>query len=442
MASRKVDIQISTTADTTGAKQTEAAIGSIEQKQADLAAAQKKASERRVEQQAKELKAEKEAQQAAQDSARLRLAAGAALAASARQVAALTVDVIRQYKELGVELRGFESIGLEFADFLTSPFEYVVDAFTGYKADLVALKESQRRVIEQERIYQDTLKAKREEIRAENEAYVKGALARELQVIDQITAAYERQKLEIDAANKAREATIRAIEDVAMLEGEMSPEQVSTARRGREQASRQAEVNNTVVDAAALFQEASERAEAAISAYSAAHGLNLEASALAAEADAAVAARDRAQLDLESVKNVAASASAELASAAVSEQTGVVESTMSALTSEAKKAKEELERQAQAEGANFVAGGKEALRLLQDSLADGVIDESEINAVRVAIEQAKGASIKLNSDVLAGFQSLEKANNVAIENQRLMNQRLQQQALRLESIESRLRSGN
>jgi hypothetical protein len=297
-------------------------------------------------------------------------------------------------------------------------------------------------VIEQERIYQDTLKAKREEIRAENEAYVKGALSRELQIIEEITAAYGRQKNEIDALRSAQEANIRATEDLALSRGSATPEQVAANRAGREQASRQFDVSRTVRDAESFYIAASEEADAAIAAYQRGVALNLNTMALASEADAATAARDQALLDLESVKNVAESSRAEIAATAVSEQNAVVTSAQSAMTEAAETAKAALETEAAEQGRELTAGAKESLKILTDALRDGIVDPQEMGQVRDAINQVKNSREAADAEIKKSFQELEKANNAVAASQKLMTERLHQQALRFEAIESRLRSGN
>jgi hypothetical protein len=442
MASRKVDIQISTTADTTGAKQTEAAIGSIEQKQADLAAAQKKASERRVEQQAKELKAEKEAQQAAQDSARLRLAAGAALAASARQVAALTLDVIRQYRDLGVEMRGFESIGLEFADFLTSPFEFVTDAFTDYKADLVALKESQLEAIRQESLYQETI-AKRDKLLAEaSSKRVSNYLAAEKSAIDEQTAAYERQMRVVKALADLEEARAKSADALAIASG-ADPAAVAAAAAARQGAAAGAVEDQRVLDAEQKLQAAQRSYEAAVSALAQGQtGTRDEIEALSTAAQEAQAAVADSIAEVETVRAEAEAAKGAIASEAVTQQLEVVASATASLTEAAKTAKATLEAEAAEQGRTLTAGGKEALKILTDALRDGVVTPEEMGQVRDAINQAKNSRDAADAEIKKSFQELEKANNAALASQKMITERLRQQALQFERIQSQIRSGN
>lgn len=442
MASKKVNIQISTTADNSGAQATVAAIGSIEQQQEDLAAAQKKASERRVEQQVKELTAEKEAQQAAQDSTRLRLAAGAALATSARQVAALTVDVIRQYKELGVELRGFESIGLEFADFLTSPFDYVVDAFTGYKEDLRMLAEGQRNVAQAESVYLDTLKRKQEELATASRNRVQNFLAAEQQAIDENTAAYERQRRVIVALADAEEARARAQDAMALANG-ADPAQVAAGAAARQNA-RDTSAQDALVVAAEQKLEAAQRSyEAAVSALAQGQtGTREEIEVLSNAAQAAQAAVADATVEVETVKIEAEAAKSAISSEAVTQQTGVVDAAKTALTQAAETAKATLQTEAAEQGKTLSAGGKEALKILTNALKDGVVTPEEMQAVATAIQQVKNSRDAADAEIKASFKELEKANNASLESQRLLTQRLHQQALQFERIQSQIRSGN
>jgi hypothetical protein len=442
MASRRVDIQISTTADTAGARQAEAAIGSVEQQQADLAAAQKKASERRVEQQAEELRAEGEAQQAAQDSTAMRLAAGAALAASARQVAALTIDVIRQYKELGVELRGFESIGLEFADFLTSPFDYVVDAFTDYKADLVALKESQLEVIRQESLYQDTI-AKRDKLLAEaSSKRVSNYLAAEKSAIDAQTAAYERQMRVVKSLADLEEARAKSADALAIASG-ADPAAVAAAAATRQGAAAGASENQRILDAEQKLEAAQRSYEAAVSALAQGQtGTRVEIEALSTAAQEAQDAVADSVAEVETVRAEAEAAKGVIASEAVTQQLEVVASAKTSLTEAAETAKATLETEAAEQGRELTAGAKESLKILTDALRDGIVDPQEMGQVRDAINQVKNSREAADAEIKKSFQELEKANNAVAASQKLMTERLHQQALRFEAIESRLRSGS
>lgn len=412
------------------------------QRAADVVEARRRVSERRIAEQEEEIRKGKEIQQMEQDTTRLRLAAGAALAASARQVAALTVDVLRQYKELGVELGAFEEIGLQFADFLTSPIESTIDAFTGYKEELRLLTEGQRNVARAEEALQETIRRKREQVRKENEAFVNNGLARELQAIDEITAAYQRQKRELDALNKAREAGIRAAEDLALSEGRATPEQVAAQRGGREQAARQAEIQGDVAAAQSAFEAAAAKADAAISAFARAQALNIESRGLAAEADAAVAARDQAKLDLESVKAVAESSLAELSATAVSEQVGVVDGTKAALAEAAAGAKATLEAEAAQQGRELTAGGKEALKILTDALKDGVVTKEEMQAVATAIQQVKNSRDAADAEIKASFENLTKANEAAQASIRELNARALENRQQMEALRAQISAGN
>ena len=418
------------------------ATGDLEQQEADLAAAQKKASERRVEQQIKELDAENKAKQAAQDSTRLRLAAGAALAASARQVAALTVDVIRQYKELGVELRGFESIGLEFADFLTSPFDYVVDAFTDYKADLVGLKESQLEVIRQESLYQETI-AKRDKLLAEaSSKRVSNYLAAEKSAIDAQTSAYERQVRVVKSLADLEEARAKSADAIAIANG-ADPAAVAAAAASRQGAAAGASQDQRVLDAEQKLQAAQRSYEAAVSALAQGQtGTRDEIEALSTAAQEAQAAVADSIAEVETVRTEAEAAKAAIASEAVTQQSEVVASAKTSLTEAAEAAKTTLETEAAEQGKTLSAGGKEALKILTDALKDGVVTPEEMQAVATAIQQVKSSRDAADAEIRASFKELERANNAALENQKLMTQRLQQQALQFERIQSQIRSGN
>jgi hypothetical protein len=418
------------------------ATGDLEQQEADLAAARKKASERRVEEQAKELKAEKEAQQAAQDSARLRLAAGAALTASARQVAALTLDVIRQYKDLGVEMRGFESIGLEFADFLTSPFDYVVDAFTDYKADLVALKESQLEVIRQESLYQETI-AKRDKLLAEaSSKRVSNYLAAEKTAIDAQTTAYERQMRVVKSLADLEEARAKSADAVAIANGS-DPAAVAAAAAARQGAAAGASQDQRVLDAEQKLETAQRSYEAAVSALALGQtGTRDEIEQLSNAAQEAQAAVGDAIAEVETVRTEAEAAKGAIASEAVTQQLEVVASATASLTEAAETAKATLETEAAEQGRTLSAGGKEALKILTDALKDGVVTPEEMTAVATAIQQVKNSRDAADAEIKKSFGELEKANNAALASQKMITERLHQQALQFERIQSQIRSGN
>lgn len=382
----------------------------LERQQADVAEAQKRASARRIDDLEKEERTHRDAIQAEQDGARLRAAGLAALAVAGRQIAANTVEVLKGYKDLGVELGTFEQLGLEFTDFLTSPFDYIQDAFTDYKADLAALKESQRQVMVQEALYLETLKRKQEELATASRNRVQNFLAAEQRAIDENTAAYERQRRVIEALADAEETRARAQDAMALANG-ADPAQVAAGAAARQNA-RDSSAQDARVTAAEQKLEAAQGSyEAAVSALAEGQtGTREEIAALSNAAQAAQAAVADATAEVETVKTEAQAAKSAIAAAATEQGQGVVDSASAAFTDAAKAAKDALKTQAEAEGQNFVAGGKEALKILEEKLADGVIKPEEVDAVRVAIEQAKGASTRLNADVLAGFQGLEKAN--------------------------------
>lgn len=404
----------------------------------DVAAARKLASDRRVADQQRELTAEKEAQQAAQDSARLRLAAGAALAASARQVAALTVDVIRQYKELGVELRGFESIGLEFADFLTSPFEFVADAFTDYKADLQALKESQLEVIRQEALYQQTLANRDKLLAAASQRRINIFLAGEEAAIDSQTAALERQLRVVEAIAKQEEARAKALDKIA-LAGGADPNAVAAGAAARAAAAGGVQEDRRVAAAEQEVENALQRFDALGSALAQASTAAVRDEAaireLSDQTQAAQAAVGDAQAELETIRVEAAAAKSEIASEAVTQQLDVVDSTKSVLNEAAAEAKAAL----QEESAKLSAGGKEALKILTDALRDDVVSKEEALAVVTAVQQVKNSRDNADAEIRASFEQLEKANNSFLANQQAMTARLRDQAAQIERLQTELR---
>jgi hypothetical protein len=418
------------------------ATGDLEQQEADLAAARKKATERRVEQYVKEEQAEIAAQKAAQDSVKLRIAAGAALAASARQVSALTLDVIRQYKELGVELGTFESIGLEFADFLTSPFDYVTDAFTDYKADLVALKESQLEVIRQEALYQETI-AKRDKLLAEaSSKRVSNYLAAEKTAIDAQTTAYERQMRVVKSLADLEEARAKSADAMAIASG-ADPAAVAAAAAARQGAAAGATEDQRILDAEQKLQAAQRSYEAAVSALARGQtGTRDEIEALSTAAQEAQAAVGDAVAEVETVRTEAEAAKAAIASEAVTQQLEVVASAKTSLTEAAETAKATLETEAAEQGRELTEGGKESLKILTEALKDGVVTPEEMGAIRDAIQQVKNSRDAADAEIRKSFGELEKANNAALASQKMITQRLHQQALQLERIQSQIRSGN
>ncbi len=418
------------------------ASGNLEQQQADVAEAEKRASDRRVEEGVAALKQAKEEDEAATRSQRLRLAAGAALGASAAQIAALTVDVIKQYRELGVEMRGFESIGLEFADFLTSPFEYVVDAFTDYKADLAALKESQRRVIEQERIYQQTVARRNRELEAASERRINVFLAGEEAAVNQQTAAYERQLRVVDSLAKAEEARAKAADAIALANG-ADPNAIAAGAAARQAASAGVAQDQRVITAEKEVEDAIRRFDALSSALAqastAARPNQARIDRLSEEAQQAQDAIGDAQAELETIQIGAAAAKSEITSGAVAEFQGVATAATDANTKAAEEAKATLQNEAAEQGKTLSAGGKEALKILTDALKDGVVTPEEMTAVATAIQQVKNSRDAADAEIRTSFEQLEKSNNLALENQRVLTERLRQQAAQFERLQQELR---
>jgi hypothetical protein len=418
------------------------ATGDLEQQEADLAAARKKASERRVEELAKEEIAAKKAQQSEIANAAARIAAYEMLRRASTDIAQRTIEVIAQYRELGVEIGNFESIGMEFAEFLSSPFDYVTDAFTDYKADLVALKESQLEVIRQESLYQETI-AKRDKLLAEaSSKRVSNYLAAEKTAIDAQTTAYERQMRVVKSLADLEEARAKSADAVAIANG-ADPAAVAAAAAARQGSAAGASQDQRVLDAEQKLETAQRSYEAAVSALALGQtGTRDEIEQLSNAAQEAQAAVGDAIAEVETVRTEAEAAKGAIASEAVTQQLEVVASATASLTEAAETAKATLETEAAEQGRTLSAGGKEALKILTDALKDGVVTPEEMTAVTTAIQQVKNSRDAADAEIKKSFGELEKANNAALASQKMITERLHQQALQFERIQSQIRSGN
>jgi hypothetical protein len=341
-----------------------------------------------------------------------------------------------------VELRGFESIGLEFADFLTSPFEFVADAFTDYKADLAALKESQLEVIRQEALYQQTLANRDRLLAAASQRRINIFLAGEEEAIDSQTAALERQLRVVEAIAKAEEARAKAADAVALANG-ADPNAVAAGAAARAAAAGGVQEDRRVAAAEQEVENALQRFDFLGSALAQASTAAVRDEAairkLSDQTNAAQAAIGDAQAELETIRTEAEAAKSEIASGAVAEFQGLATAAADANTQAAEQAKAALEAQAAEQGANFTAGGREALKILTDVLADGVVKPEELSAVTVAINQAKNASTRLNADVIEGFQNLEKSNTATIGALSGIIARQRDQAAQIERLQQELR---
>jgi trimeric autotransporter adhesin len=411
----------------------------LERQQADVAEAQKRASERRIGDLEKEERAHRDAIQAEQDGNRLRAAGLAALAVAGRQIAANTVEVLKGYKDLGVELGTFEELGLEFAEFLSGPIDYVTDAFTGHKEELRQMAQEQRNVAQAEAVYLETLKRKYNELATASRNRIANFLAAEQRAIDENTAAYERQRRVIEALADADEARARAQDAMALANG-ADPAQVAAGAAARQNARDSSAQDAKIVAAEQKLEAAQQSYEAAVSALAQGqNGTREEIAVLSNAAQAAQAAVADAQAEVETVKTEAEAAKSAISSEAVAQQTGVVDAAKSALTQAAETAKTTLENEAAEQGKTLSAGGKEALKILTDALKDGVVTPEEMQAVATAIQQVKNSRDAADAEIRASFEQLEKANAVVLENQRVLTERLRQQAAQFERLQQELR---
>lgn len=413
----------------------------VQQRIDDVAAAQKLASDRRIEQISKEIQAEKDAAQAAKDSIALRTASSAALALTAKKALDEVQAAIAGLRELSpAAAESFSTIELAIQS-VQDPIGTLIEAITGTKEELRLLAESQKRAAEAEAVYLAAVKQRQEELATASRNRINTFLAAEQQAIDEQTAAYERQLRVIKAVAAAEEARAKAADALAIAGG-ADPQQVAAGALARQTAAGAGDADARIAEVERKLEEKERLFDAAVSALadaSTSAGVTREQIAeLSIAADQAQAAVADAVAEVETVRTEAEAAKATIAADAVAATQDIVDAAKDANTEAAREAKDALEAQAKEQGSEFTAGGREALKILTDALADGVIKPEELAAITVAINQAKGASAQLNSEVLAGFSTLEKTNQAAIRGLEALNARLTAQERQIESLNARI----
>lgn len=453
MADPKVRIPIELPAgDMSGAEEAKREIASVKAAAADLpqedpalekqriedvAAARKLASDRRVEQLAKEAQAEKDAAQAARDSVALRAASSAAMALTARKALDEVQQAITAYRELApAAAESFSTIELAIQS-VRDPMGALIEAATGINEELRLLAESQKRAAEAEAVYLAALKQRQEELATASRNRIQNFLAAEQQAIDAQTAAYERQLRVVQAVAEREEARAKALDRVA-ISGGADPQQVAAGALARQTATQIGAADTRIAEVERALEEKERLFDAAVSALadaSTSSGITKEEILkLSQAADQAQAAVSDAVAEVETVKAEAENAKAAIEASAVAARQDIIDSQKSTLETQAKEAKAALESQAREQGAEFTAGGREALNILTAVLADGVIKPEEISAITVAINQVKGASSQLNAEVLAGFNSLDKSTRSLVNKLAEQNARLRQLESQVESL--------
>lgn len=436
----------------------------LQQRQDDVAEAQRLASERRLDDLTAEARAEIEAAEAARASAAARLAAGAAIAAVAKRSIELVAQTIEQYRAIAPEAaEDFSTVALAIQT-LQDPIGTLIEGITGTQAELTALAASRAEAHRQEQLYLAAVARKQEEIRVANEAFVDGPLARRLQTIRDETAEYERQKKEVQAVTRAMEAQANMADAIALSNKDADPNQIAAGRIRRETAAKSADSDATVGDAQKRWEDAIKVAEAATSAYAQAKALNNETAGKEAKMNAAIHARDEAKKDLDSVLIQEEAAKAEIAAGAVQALVGVKDQALGDLTTAANETMVALQAEAAEQSAALAASGRkamgdagelvaagmkqdaaeqalalgepaqEALKLLTAAFQDKVITPDEVASVKQALEQLKGSREKFDSAVRDGMQKMIGNIDLLISNQKELDERIHAQKQRIEGV--------
>jgi hypothetical protein len=408
----------------------------LQQRDADVDEARRLASERRVEEMEEQMQAEAELEQAARDSAAARVAAAAAVGLVARRSLQLISETIAEFRSIAPEAAdAFSSVELAI-ETLTDPIGTLIEGLTGTRTALENLANSQREAARQEQLYLATLKAKQDEIRAANQAWVDGPMKRQLQAIDEQTAAYERQQREVRAVTAALEAQARLNDAIALSNG-ADPNEVAANRAARDAAGKTAENDTLVADAEQRWNAAIAKVETAQSAYAQAISLNLDTEAKEAELDAAIQARDQAKLELDSVWIQAEALNAEVAAAHAQTLVGVRDATVGSLEDAARETLAGLDAQAEELGSKFSRSAAESRKLLAAVLEDSVIDPSEIEEVKLAIEQLKGSREQHDRAIQDGMREMIQNVTTLLATQEQLNAQIRDQKQAIESLKNR-----
>ncbi len=407
----------------------------------DVIEARKRVSDRRVADHERAIAEEKEAATAARDSAAARFAAGAAIALVAKQATALVASTLKDFRELGGELTSVQVALLETAEFASDPFGSLVESITGAQAALKSLAESNANIGKAEAVYLETLKRKNEEVaqavRNRAAAITQGTSA----AIEAETAAYERQLRVVTALADLEEAQARRA-DAQAIRNKADPNQVAAGAAARQAAGDAGAEDQKVAAAEQKLAAAEQLFDAATAALVEASTASAEDRArLSEEAQGAQAAVADAVAELQTVRVEAEAAKAEIATTLASEFEGLKDQASADLSAAATEAKAALEAEAKAQGENFTAGGKEALRLLTEALADGIISPEEIAAVRTAIAQVTNSQNLHNAEVLRGFEGLLNAFTANQQISAALNTKINNALLQIEGLKAKVYGG-
>lgn len=422
----------------------EEAVGDLEQsvdalreaqQQADVQAAERMRSERDLTEQLQE-------SEAAMASQIARAAALGGVALIAKAAWGSLSAAVQEYRRLAPEAADefrepFDTIELALQT-IQSPVETLIEGLTGTQTALENLAASQQEAARQEAQYLEALRIRQQELAAASTQRINNYLAAELRGIQEQTEAYESQLRVINAVASAEAARLGAREAVAGAD--------PAAARGRGTDAAMVLQDQRVATAEQAVEAAIRTFEAAGSALARANAdpnatreqINELSTATQAAQDAVGAAQER----LAEIAAVAEAAKVEILAGAVVGFQSVVDADAEANTRAAQEAKAKLEAQAQQQGDDFVAGGREALNILTGVLADGVVKPEELSAVTQAIQQAQNASTRLNADVLAGFETLERTNEATISGLAEVTARLRQIEAQAEAMRAQIAAGN
>ena len=402
-----------------------------EQRQADVDLAQRLKAEREHTAQAEETPKVQDAQIA-------RAGALGVVALVAKGAWSALSDAVKEYRRLAPEAaeefsEPFDTIELALQT-IQDPIGTLIEGLTGTQQALKELAASQAEAARQEANYLETLKRRQEELATASRNRINNFLAAEKRAIEENTAAYERQRRVIEALAGAEEARARAQDAIAIANG-ADPNQVAAAAAARQNTRDTSAQDAKVVAAEQALEAAQKSYEAAVSALALGQtGTREEIAALSNAAQEAQAAVSDAVKEVETIKIEAEAAKSAISSEAVTQQTGVVDAAKSALTQAAETAKTTLENEAAEQGKTLSAGGKEALKILTDALKDGVVTPEEMQAVATAIQQVKNSRDNADAEIRESFEELEKANNATIAAMSEIKARLRAQAAQIEAL--------
>jgi hypothetical protein len=376
----------------------------LQQAEEDLREIRRRAAEEEVDQQIR-------AREALATRVAVVAAIGATIVKSLREASQQIREVTDEAAAAGVQLSaGSEALAATLEQ-IADPVGAVFDVISsGARESLTALAASEKQAKELAAAYEEMQRAREDQVRAAKVENLERVFARENALIDEGTAALNRQLRVLRARRDAADAEARLGDAVAAAGGTGDDTRRGAAEVTRRAGNEEAAVRETLEQAEQLFQAALDRERTAVGALAEAVsslGANSE-EALAARAavDAAGAAAADAQAELETVR---AEADAQLAAISAGAQAELVRLGADVLT-EAKAQADAtialLKAQAEEQGGQLSSEAQQQMNQLVQIVRDGLVTEDELGPLRQTMELLRSSQEARDAAIFGTLQSM------------------------------------